>query len=294
MNKALTIRQIVMGRLRDYAQLAKVTLSLWVVFSALFGFVFAKGQASFFNFLYLALGGFLITGASNTLNQIFEVETDRLMKRTANRPLPTGRIQIMEALLWAGVQTVCGTILLWFKFNGMAAFLGLLSLVSYAMIYTPMKRVGSIAVFVGAIPGALPPMIGAVAATGGLSVEAVWLFVFQFVWQFPHFWAIGWVGFNDYKKAGFHLLPSYIGRDSITAINAIVYCVILLVVSVLPMVMNMQYAITTFIIVLLGLGFTYYAIQLLFNQNDKMAKALMFASIAYLPLVQILYIIGRQ
>jgi protoheme IX farnesyltransferase len=291
--RSIHIFDFIKGRLRDYAQLTKVTLSMWIVFSAVFGFVFVAENITFIQVLYLALGGFFITGASNTLNQIFEIDTDKLMKRTAQRPLPTERMTSMEALLWAGVQAILGTMLLWLKFNGLAAFLGLISLISYAMVYTPMKRVSSMAVFIGAVPGALPPMIGAVAAQGFLSFEAVLLFFIQFFWQFPHFWAIGWIGFNDYKNAGFHLLPSKIGKDSHTAIYSILYACVTVLMSVLPVYFGIINVYFIFPILLLGFFFVYKSLQLLRLQTDVSARSLMFASIIYIPLLQIVLIISK-
>jgi len=291
--QSVKLLDFIKGRLRDYAQLTKVTLSLWIVFSAVFGFVFVAEEITLMQLFYLAVGGFFITGASNTLNQIFEIDTDKLMKRTAQRPLPTQRMKPMEALLWAGVQAIMGTGMLWFKFNGLSAFLGLISLIAYAMVYTPMKRVSPFAVFVGAFPGALPPMIGAVAAQGFLSFEAVMLFFIQFFWQFPHFWAIGWIGFNDYKNAGFHLLPSKIGKDWQTGVYSVMYALATVCMSVLPVYFGMIQTVFLLPILALGVFFVYKSVQLLRFQTDAIARSLMFASIIYIPLLQIVLIIAR-
>lgn len=188
----------------------KFRLSFIVVFSAGIGYVFAGGDMHYFGLFLLA--GFLITAASNALNQIIEVETDKLMGRTANRPLPAGRMQSTEAIIAAGTMGISGIVLMWILFNPISALLGALSLLSYAFIYTPIKRISPLAVFVGAFPGAVPPLIGWAAATGSIGEMAIILFVIQFMWQFPHFWAIAWVAFDDYKGLVFNYCLQFQGK----------------------------------------------------------------------------------
>ena len=244
MSKAISITAspfaIVSQKIKDYAQLAKLRLSFLVVFSAVIGYIFGvTGFYNITNILWLALGGTLVVGASNTINQIIERDIDKLMARTQNRPLPAERMNTLEAILAAGVMGIAGILVLTYFFNPISGVLAAISLLSYAFIYTPLKRISSIAVFVGAIPGALPPMIGYVCATGKIDFVAVVLFSIQFIWQFPHFWAIAWVLFDDYKKAGIMLLPSASGKTRMSAIQNVIYCAVLLIVSMIPYFFNM-------------------------------------------------------
>ncbi len=267
----------------DYLALAKNKLNLIVTLTAVFGFLFAGG-AKPGDVLWLFLGGYLVTASANTINQIIEKDYDALMKRTMNRPLPQGRVKVIEAWLFAGITGVLGLLVLYFAFNITAAFLGALSLLSYAFIYTPLKRIHPIAVFVGAIPGALPPLIGYVAATGQLTIEAFVLFFFQFLWQFPHFWAIAWLAFEDYQKAGYKLLPSG-DKDRAVAIQSILFVIMMVVLSFVPYFLGMTGILGTIIAVVASIVYGVPAVRLSKSLDNKDARQLMFASFAYLPIV---------
>ncbi|HHG84372.1 MAG TPA: protoheme IX farnesyltransferase [Bacteroidetes bacterium] len=292
----LSLKDALFVRVRAYAQLVKMRLTLLVVFSAVFGYLMAPSVVGIDPMLLLLLGlsGFLITGASNTLNQVIEVEHDAKMKRTEGRPLVQGVISSLEAVIFAVISGVIGVAMLAIFFPGMiAALLGIIALLSYAFVYTPLKRVSSISVLVGAIPGAMPLLIGWAAATGGLSPVAWILFLIQFIWQFPHFWAIGWVCDEDYREAGFKMLPGDSGRSSFTASLVVIYTALLIPVSILPFSMGMIGSIGLGVMVLAGLGFTFLAFKLLITMQVKAASRVMFASFIYLPVVQILMLIEQ-
>lgn len=275
-------------KLKDYVLLTKVRLSSLVIFSSAIGYLVAPHtMIDWGKICWLLLGGFLTTAGSNALNQVIEKDYDKLMSRTADRPLPTGRMSVTEALLAAGICGVGGVLVLWYNFNVLTAFISAVALLSYAFIYTPLKRISPIAVFVGAIPGALPPVIGWVAATGSISQEAIILFAIQFIWQFPHFWAIAWVCYDDYKKAGFKLLPSKEGRNKFSALQNIIYILVLIPVSIIPMSMNMTGWIPTTFVLFAGVLFLIPAIRLYRECSMKAAKQLMFTSFIYLPIVQL-------
>ncbi len=268
--------------------LVKLRLSMLVVFSSGITYLFAvSGQINWFYFSMLCIGGMLTTGASNAINQVIEKDFDKLMHRTMNRPLPTERMNNIEALLIAGLMGVSGITILWIYFNQLSALFAALALLSYAFIYTPLKRFSSIAVFVGAIPGALPPLIGYVSATGSLDLIAISLFGIQFMWQFPHFWAIAWVAFDDYNRAGYKLLPSREGRNKFSALQNIVYILVLIPVSLLPFALGVTGIISAVISVLCGIVFLLQAIKLYRDCEISSAKQLMFGSFFYLPIVQL-------
>jgi len=289
-----SIASLVGQKVRDYKTLVKFRLSLLVVFSACVTFALGAETIAWQPLLVLGLGGFLITGAANALNQVLEKEYDKMMKRTENRPLATGRMEVSEAVLAAGLMSVAGLLLL-SSFNPQTAVLGALSLVSYAFIYTPMKRVSPIAVWIGAIPGALPMAIGWVAATGLLSSEAIFLFSIQFFWQFPHFWAIAWVAYKDYSKAGFFLLPSKAkdGRDKSTALQVVFYALCLVPMSILPYYLEISGWIASMIMLVCSVVYLWYAIKLYIACNEKAARQLMFASFIYLPVVLISLVVDK-
>ncbi|MCL4109556.1 UNVERIFIED_CONTAM: hypothetical protein GTU68_061703 [Idotea baltica] len=244
--------------------------------------------------LFIALGGFLVTASANTINQLLEIDYDKQMKRTANRPLATGRMSITEAVLIAGVHGIVGLLILWLVFNPLTALLGAISLISYAFIYTPLKRISPISVFVGAIPGALPLAIGWVAATGELNFIAYTLFAIQFLWQFPHFWAIGWLGYDDYKKAGFKLLPTdYDGRNVNTAIQVVLYTIAMVAVGCIPYAIGLSGVIYLTANLVLGAFFVYRGLQLYWYCNNDYALKVMYASLFYLPITQILMYIDK-
>ncbi len=265
-----------------------------VVFSACITFMLGATQYSWESLFILALGGTFVTGAANALNQVLEKEYDKLMQRTADRPLPSGRMEVSEAVLVAGILSVMGLLLL-ATFNPTTAMLGALSLVSYSFIYTPMKRVSPIAVWIGAIPGALPMAIGWVAAGHSLGAVAIFLFSIQFFWQFPHFWAIAWVAHKDYTGAGFYLLPTkkQDGRDKNTALQTVFYAAILVPMSILPYTMGISGWGACSVMLVMGTMYLFYALNLYRHCNDQAAKKLMFASFAYLPIVLIALVIDK-
>src|SRR5690606_9747087 len=201
------------AKAKAFAEMLKFRLSLLVAFSCAFGFVLASGELNWFKLVMLFAGGFLLSGASIVINQIKEKEYDKLMTRPMNRRLPTGRVSVQEAMVFGTICAVAAIVILMVFTNPLTTLLSIVSMILYSFVYTPLKRVGPIAVFVGAIPGALPPLLGWTAATGVISHEALIIFGIQFIWQFPHFWAIAWVADEDYKKAGFKLLPSGGTRD---------------------------------------------------------------------------------
>jgi protoheme IX farnesyltransferase len=282
------------GLLKDLSALVKLRLSTIVVFSAGMGYLLAapvSGEWS--SFLLLLFGGLLVTASANALNEVIERDTDAFMTRTANRPLPSGRMSMGTALLVAGLAGVGGVALLWWAFQPLTALLGALSLLSYAFIYTPMKRISPVAVFIGAIPGAIPPVIGWVAVTGSVGPEALALFAIQFFWQFPHFWAIAWLSREDYAKAGFDLLPDASGRTRATAVHIIIYTAILLPVGLLPFWMGLAGWVSAALVAVAGLAFTYQAIRLYQTCAMKEARSLLFGSFAYLPLVLLALVLDK-
>lgn len=282
--------------LRDLATLFKLRLGFFVVVSAVLGWYMAEDAMDLSTLLRLAGGGYLLTGASNGLNQIYERRTDGLMARTANRPLPTGRLSTAAALTASLLAGMIGLACL-FSFNLLTGLLGLLALVSYAFVYTPLKARTALSVFVGAIPGALPPMIGYVAATGDFGIEPGTLFAVQFMWQFPHFWAIAWVAHDDYAKAGFRMLPFASGRTRRSAWTILTYTAFCIPASLLPwalpngapMVGNVALAVA----VATGLFFLVPAWRLYRSLDVADARKLMFASFIYLPVVQLTYVLDK-
>ena len=259
-----------------------------VVFSSAIGYAMAMhGHIDWVSMTIICLGGFFTTGASNALNQVIEKDFDKLMSRTANRPLPQERMSTIEALLVAGLMGVSGIGMLWIYFNALAAVFAALALFSYAFIYTPLKRYSPIAVAVGAVPGALPPLIGWVAATGSLSMEALALFAIQFLWQFPHFWAIAWVSHDDYTRAGYKLLPSAEGCDKSSALQAVVFTALLFVAGFWPYYLGVTGLMSLFVIGGVGLFFLLQSIELYRSCSMAAARRLMFGSFFYLPVVQL-------
>jgi protoheme IX farnesyltransferase len=281
-------------KVRDYKMLVKLRLNLTVVFSSVMAFLIAgNGTINWTAVIILALGGFLVTGAANTLNQVLEKDYDKLMKRTADRPLAAGRMTISEAVMAAGFMSLFGITLL-ALFNPWTAFLGMLAMVSYAFVYTPMKRISTQAVLLGAIPGALPMLIGCVAAEGELTLLGLALFSLQFFWQFPHFWAIGWLGFDDYNKAGYKLLPTKNGeRDPNVGLQSMYYALFLLPVCVIPYILGVTGIISAVALVIAGLIFAYFGWNLYQKRDRKAALQLMFASLIYNPLTLILLFIDK-
>lgn len=284
------VKSGVMGKIDDYKQLIKFTLSFTVVFSSVIAYMLAPNvvEYDFGSILLLLLGGMLVTGSANAINQITEKDTDAVMKRTGNRPVASGRMSVQEATAFAFIAAIIGSLILWLYFSWYAAGLALLSLFIYGFVYTPLKKVNSIAVLVGAIPGALPCLIGWAAAYDGenFSWTGGWiLFAIQFLWQFPHFWAIAWVAHTDYSKAGFKLLPSQQGPTKFTAIQTVIYSLLMIPVGMLPFFFNMSGVVSMWILVGANLFMVIQCVRLYFNMDVKSARRVMFSSYIYLPIV---------
>lgn len=277
-----------------FVELLKPRLSLLVAFSCAFGYSLAtQGQVDWLILSTLTLSGFLLSGASVTINQVMERDLDALMDRTKMRPLPTGRVTVSEALLFAVTCAVFSLILLWIYTNPLTTVLSLVSLLLYSFLYTPLKRVGPIAVFVGAFPGALPPLLGWVAATGSIAHEALIIFGIQFIWQFPHFWAIAWVADEDYKRAGFKLLPSGGGKDLNTAIQIMIYTMFLIPLGLLPAKFGMTGLDSAIVATVCGVAFFAQTFSLMKTGSRQSALRIMFGSFIYLPVVQIAYLLDK-
>ncbi|WP_431733745.1 heme o synthase [Chondrinema litorale] len=284
---------LILFKAKLFFQLVKFRLSAVVVFSGTFGYLLAQeGPIDWVKFLSLMMGSFLVTSGANTINQIKEKEFDKLMKRTKDRPLPTERLSIQEATIFTLIVTTIGAVLLMVYVNPFTALLTLLSLILYGFVYTPLKRVSPISVFVGAFPGAMPPLIGWVAYTGTLSAEAFIIFGIQFMWQFPHFWSIAWLGDEDYKRAGFKMLPNG-KKDFNTAFKMMTYTLFLIPMGVLPA----QYGITgltsALVAVVCGALFLVQTFSLMRTGSRKSALKLMFSSFFYLPIVQLAFLLDK-
>ncbi|WP_370098586.1 heme o synthase [Xanthomarina gelatinilytica] len=279
----------------DFKEITKIRLSVSVVFSSLAGYLLGVETVNYTTLLLLAFGGYFMVGASNAFNQIIEKDLDALMDRTKNRPVPAGRMSVSTAFIIASVFTVSGIAIL-YSINPQTAMFGAISIFLYTCAYTPLKTKTPLAVFVGAIPGAIPFMLGWVAATNDFGIEPGTLFAIQFFWQFPHFWAIGWFLFEDYKKGGFFMLPTG-KQDKGTAVQTIMYTIWTILVSIVPAFgfTGRLYLtpISAVIVFLLGLGMLYYAIQLYKKMTVLAAKQLMLASVSYITLLQIVYVIDK-
>ncbi len=283
------------GFVSDFKQLTKVGLSLSIVFSSIAGYLLAADKVSGTVLTMLAVGGYFMVGASNAFNQVIEKDTDSLMKRTMNRPVPTGRMRVSTALSIAVLFTVFGIAIL-YNINAKSALFGAISIFLYTGVYTPLKSVTPLAVFVGAFPGAIPFMLGWVAATNHFGIEAGFLFLIQFFWQFPHFWAIGWLQYEEYKKAGLHMLP--MNKKDRGAIRQIIfYTVIMILVSVAPVLKVTGafyiYPITAIIITLIGVIMLYHGVQLYKTKSNVEARKLMLSSVLYITVVQIIYVVDK-
>ena len=285
---------MILIKAKDYMALFKFRLSLLVAFSSAFGYVIGlDGPMNWTNLIMLSLGGLMISGASITLNQIQEQEYDKLMKRTMNRPIPMGRVSDKEAYLFALINACLGLGMLITYTNVLTTALALVSLILYAFVYTPLKRKGPIAVFVGAIPGALPPLLGWIAATGEIGLEGLIIFSIQFFWQFPHFWAIAWVADEDYKKAGFKLLPGGGKKDLNTAIKIMMYTMYLIPLGILPAWVGLTGINSAIVATVCGILFLSQTLSLMKDGSRKNALKIMFGSFFYLPIVQIAYLLDR-
>ena len=282
----------------DFKEITKAGLAISVVFSSIVGYLLGfseKYPFSFITLFLLAIGGYCMVGASNIFNQVIEKELDAKMDRTKNRPVPSGRISVNNALILGFVLTFIGLVVLYF-INPKTAMFGAISIFMYVSLYTPLKTLTPLSVFVGAFPGAIPFMLGWVAATGSFGIEAGTLFLIQFFWQFPHFWAIGWFLYEDYEKAGFFMLPTG-KRDKKTAIQIISYTFWLMVASVLPVLGftgKLQLSVIGAVIVfVLGCWMMYHAFELYKKRDAKTAKKLMLVSVTYITLLQIIYVIDK-
>ncbi len=282
----------------DFKEITKAGLAVSVLFSSIAGYLLGFNDEHPFQWsvlLMLIVGGYCMVGASNAFNQVIEKDLDALMDRTKNRPVPSGRMAPNMALLVASLLTIIGVGLL-YAINPKSAMFGAISIFLYTSVYTPLKTVTSLSVFVGAFPGAIPFMLGWVAATGNFGIEAGTLFLIQFFWQFPHFWAIGWFLYEDYEKAGFFMLPTG-KKDKGTALQVILYTVWLIIASLLPMLgYTGQLFITPIAAVLvfvLGLWMLFYAVRLYKIRTAKAARTLMLVSVSYISLLQLVYIFDK-
>lgn len=274
------------GKLKDYLQLIKFTLSFMVVFSTVVCYLLAPNVTfDFLQVLLLFVGGLLVTGSSNAVNQVLEMDTDKLMKRTANRPVASARMSVKEAQTFAVVAGIIGVGIMWYFFNWQSAMLSLFSHLLYSFVYTPLKKVNSIAVLVGAIPGALPCLIGWVAGTGEFSMGGWILFAIQFLWQFPHFWAIAWLAHEDYSTAGFKLLPHQGGPTKSTALRTIMYSMLMVPVGYLPYYFHISGYVSMWILLVSNLVMVYLSVKLYIGMGKKEARMVMFGSYFYLMIV---------
>lgn len=279
------------SKFKTYLVFTKFRLSFLVILSALSGYLFAGGK-DMLEITYLMLGGTLVTGASNGANQIWERNLDKIMQRTHRRPLPTGQMSLQEAYMIVLLFLIVGSSLLWL-INLKSALLGLLAFVSYVFVYTPMKQMSPWAVFVGAFPGAIPPFLGAIAATNQFGFIPGILFFVQFTWQFPHFWAIAWVLYDDYKKAGFSLLPAKDGKSKASGFQIMAYSLALIPFSLMPWILGWTGITTLISASLLGIWFFYLSYKLYHSCETSDARKLMFASFVYLPIIQFIYVFDR-
>jgi len=281
-------------KLKAYFNLTKFRLSSLVVFSTVIGFVLAhKTPIDYMAITLLSIGGFLVAASANTFNQVIEIDLDKLMTRTMNRPLPTGVLSKFEGITFALFAGVVGLTILYINFNLALVLWSFVSLVLYSFVYTPLKQKSSVAVLVGAIPGALPPLLGWVALTGEVSIEAICLFGIQFFWQFPHFWAIAWVLDEDYSKAGFKLLPGGGKKDINTAFQIMIYTLVLIPVSLLPLKLGLTGINSAMIALVCGVIFLALTFYLMKTCSKQAALRIMFGSFLYLPIVQIAFIIDK-
>lgn len=278
------------SKIKDYLKLIKVSLSIMVVFSAVICFLLTPELKEKFEnplrmTILLAIGGLLVTGSANAINQVVEKKTDAVMKRTANRPIAAGRMSETEGWVFAIITGAAGVFMLGNYFNWTAAGLAAFSLFLYAFIYTPLKKVNAIAVLVGAFPGALPCLIGWAAGDEKISTGGWVLFGLQFLWQFPHFWAIAWMAHTDYTTAGFKLLPSEKGPTKFTALQTVVYSLLLIPVGVIPYFIGMSGMVSLIIISIANLFMVWQCLRLYRDMEVKSARRIMFSSYIYLPVV---------
>lgn len=292
--KNISFKQILNDAVGDYMMLIKMRLTTLVVFTAVCSFIVASGLSfTMIDIVFLTIGGFCVTAASNAMNQVLEKDFDSLMTRTQNRPLPAGRMSVSNAVMFAGLMCMLGVTAL-AAFNVLTSFFGMLAFILYSFVYTPLKRYSSAAVFMGAIAGAMPMMIGVVAFTGSITWLALALFAIQFAWQYPHFWAIGYMGFEDYTKAGFKFVPMKEGSiDKSIAVSSVIYASVLLLIGVFMMYFGMIGYVAGGVMSLLAIGYLKYSVDFYKRFDMPAARKLMFSSLLYIPLVMIILIIDK-
>lgn len=278
------------SKFSGFLKLTKFSLGALVVFSAVITYLTVTPVINWQQLLALSLGGFLVTSAANGFNQIIEKDLDKLMNRTKQRPMPTEVLSVNEAFVFCTLAGIGGTVLLWIYTNPLCGILGFVSIILYALVYTPLKRITPFSVFVGAWPGALPTLIGGIAATEGfghITFFAMLLFMIQFVWQFPHFWALAWYNNDDYARADFHLLPSKGGKDDFSKFQILIYSVFLLIMSIMPFVFGFVGLLSTGACVICGLALLLQAYNFYRLPTNEYARKLFFVTLVYLPLVQV-------
>lgn len=292
--KQITIWEGLTQSVTDFGLLVKFKLTLLVLFSAVMSYaIVCGGNVEWTTMALLAFGGFMVTGAANALNQVLERDYDRLMTRTANRPVATGRMSVSKAVLWAGMMAMTGITVL-SLFNPLTGFLGTLSLMSYAFVYTPLKRSTPLSVVVGAVPGALPLIIGCVVHEGAISQTALMLFTLQFLWQFPHFWAVAWLADDDYKRAGFYLLPSKNGeKDATTGLLSFVFCLLMIGNAVIGYALELTGGPATLVLVALNAYWAWCCWKLHKECSREAARKQMFVSFLHLPVSLIVLLMDK-
>jgi protoheme IX farnesyltransferase len=282
------------NKLRDYSQLVKFRLNMSVVFSTFLGFILgSKGAINWMDLAIVVLGGFLTVGAANGINQIIEKDSDRLMKRTENRPLATNRMGVIEATIACLIMGVAGVWMIGHYLNPLSGLLSMIALCSYAFLYTPLKKLSPLSVYVGAIPGAISPTIGFVAASGKLETFAILLFLIQFIWQFPHFYSIAWLLDDDYKRAGLKMMPLGTSKDRKAAVQIVLFSLLLIPVSFLPYMLGCAHLITCILLAIGSSLFAFQSVSLYRNLSNASAKKLMFGSIIYLPAMFLILLLEK-
>lgn len=283
------------GKVKDYMMLIKFSLSFMVVFSSVISYLLAPKVVEYdwYRIILLFIGGLLVTGSANTVNQIVEKDTDAMMMRTAKRPVASGRMQPAEAWTFAIVTVIAGLLILGYYFNWLSAGLALFSWFVYAYMYTPLKKVSAVSVLLGAVPGALPCLIGWAAGQDDLTAGGWVLFAIQFFWQFPHFWAIAWIAHKDYSNAGFKLMPSVEGPSRYSAVQSIIYSLVLIPVGTLPYLVKMSGMISFWIVLAANLFLLWTSVRLYREMEKKAARRVMFTSYIYLPVVLLALLLDK-
>lgn len=294
-SKTTSVPWRMIQKISDYKQLMKLNLSMLVVVSSVVGYIIVPDiKPEFSKLLWLFLGGLLVTAAANAANELFEISTDKIMKRTSTRPLPTNRMSRIEAFFFIAVTLFFGLLILYTQFNTLSTLLSFISFLLYVFLYTPLKKVTPISVIIGAVPGAMPCLIGWAAATGHIGSLAAWtLFSLQFFWQFPHFWSIAWVAHEDYHKAGLKMLPQNNKAGNFTAMQCVLYSAVLIPMSVLPVISLGGSWISVTGLLIAAIWMLYHSILFYKKNTDIAARKVMFASFVYLPLVLLTLVIDR-